>query len=81
MYALTVKRYKQPNLSILDPLPDTIARSLLHTRHQCGVIYYAIEDLARRPQLLRLRTGILRRAILRSRSWASGALHAFSARP
>ena len=80
LHALTVERHKEPDLSILHPLPNAIARGLLHARDERSIIYDAVEDLAHRPLLLRRLGGGLRRAILRSRPWSSGSLHTYSVR-
>ena len=41
-----MKRHEEPDLPVLHPLPNTVPRALLDSRHKCCVINYAVEDLA-----------------------------------
>jgi len=41
----TMKRHEKPDLPILHPLPDSVARALLDAGHQSGVVDDAVEDL------------------------------------
>ncbi len=66
-----MKRHEKPDLSVLYPLPDTIARALFHTGHEGGVVDDAIEHFS---ALLRL-SGGGRSAVLRHGARARVALH------
>lgn len=62
-----MKRYKEPDLSILHPLPNAIARALFDARHQRSIVYNAVEDFPGR------RGGQRSTAMLRLRARASGS--------
>lgn len=66
-----MKRHEKPDLSVLYPLPDTIARALFHTGHESGVVNNAVEHF---PALLWL-SGGGRSAVLRHGARARVALH------
>lgn len=61
----TMKRHEKPDLPILHPLSDTVARTLLDAGHQSGIVDDTVEDL---PPYERVqagqgggRVGVLRR--------------------
>jgi len=63
----TMKRDEEPDLSVLNPLPNTVSRALLDASHQRRVVDYAVEDLARG---VRDRPRVWLSAVLRSRTLA-----------
>ena len=61
----TMKRHEKPDLPILHPLSDAVARALLDAGHQSGIVDDTVEDL---PPYERVqagqgggRVGVLRR--------------------
>ena len=40
-----MKRHKKPDLTVLHPLPDSVARALLDAGYQSSVVDDAVEDL------------------------------------
>lgn len=66
--------HEQPDLPVLNPLPDTVPRAPLHTRHQRGVVGDAVEYLARRLDSCSLRVCHLR-AVVRDRAGSCAAAH------